>query len=279
MIGRRMFVTVVSRPTRCPSDNGYATSMSCRGRGDAPGPGPLGGGRRGAGRGVEAARARPGPSRSMLNPSQYFHPKWESSGMLPHRATRVYGKEERESADHCKWESPAAPPSQRRAAASRVSHPRGGRAPSLPPAADRRAQPALRRGTMILLAYRHGAARERALAPGSVALAGQASWRTAPSRSGGEAEDPMGEGPLRRQVVRGHGAPVPAQHRHGLDPGQRPSRRPEALEAEHRPSPALGRAGGPARPGCWSHRSGAGAGRIAPARPCASSPGARRGSS
>ena len=50
----------------------------------------------------------------------------------------------------------------------------------------------------------------------------------------------MGEGPLRWQVVRGHGAHLSlGQHRHGLDPGQRPSRRPGALEAEHRPSPAL----------------------------------------
>src|SRR3954453_8907528 len=58
--------------------------------------------------------------------------------------------------------------------------------------------------------------------------------------SGGEAEDLMHEGPLRRHVVGGHGAHLSlGQHRHRLHPGQGAPSRPEALKAEHRPGPAL----------------------------------------
>jgi hypothetical protein len=65
------------------------------------------------------------------------------------------------------------------------------------------------------------------------------SW-TAPAWSGGEAEDLVHEGPLGRYVVGGPGAHLSlGQHRHGLHPGQRPPRRPEALEAEHGSGPAL----------------------------------------
>jgi hypothetical protein len=68
----------------------------------------------------------------------------------------------------------------------------------------------------------------------------QASLWPALFHSGGEAEHPVDERPLRRRVVGGHGAHLSlGQHRHGLDPGQRPSRRPEAAEAEHRPGSAL----------------------------------------
>src|SRR5215212_10691072 len=58
--------------------------------------------------------------------------------------------------------------------------------------------------------------------------------------SGGEAEDLMHEGPLRRHVVGGHGAHLSlGQHRHRLHPGQGAPSRPEALKAEHRPGQAL----------------------------------------
>src|SRR3954453_19394735 len=54
--------------------------------------------------------------------------------------------------------------------------------------------------------------------------------------SGGEAEDLMHEGPLRRHVVGGHGAHLSlGQHRHRLHPGQGAPSRPEARKAEHRP--------------------------------------------
>src|SRR3712207_1167685 len=62
----------------------------------------------------------------------------------------------------------------------------------------------------------------------------------APFRSGRQAEELMDEGPLGRHVVRRRGAHLPlGEHRHGLDAGQGPPRRPEVLEAEHRPRPAL----------------------------------------
>src|SRR3954464_9476413 len=58
--------------------------------------------------------------------------------------------------------------------------------------------------------------------------------------SGSKTEDLMHEGPLRRHVVGGHGAPLSlGQHRHRLHPGQGAPSRPEALEPEHRPGPAL----------------------------------------
>src|SRR3954471_6635938 len=58
--------------------------------------------------------------------------------------------------------------------------------------------------------------------------------------SGSKTEDAVYKGPLRRHVVHGHGAHLSlGQHRHGLDPGQGAPRRPEALEVEHRPGPAL----------------------------------------
>src|SRR3954453_15258879 len=58
--------------------------------------------------------------------------------------------------------------------------------------------------------------------------------------SGGEAEDLMHEGPLRRHVVGGHGTHLSlGQHRHRLHPGQGAPRRPEALEPEHRPGSAF----------------------------------------
>src|SRR3954454_4561321 len=58
--------------------------------------------------------------------------------------------------------------------------------------------------------------------------------------SGSKTEDTVYKGPLRRHVVHGHGTHLSlGQHRHGLDPGQGSPRRPEALEAEHRPGPAL----------------------------------------
>src|SRR3954464_9092196 len=58
--------------------------------------------------------------------------------------------------------------------------------------------------------------------------------------SGSKTEDAVYKGPLRRHVVHGHGAHLPfGQHRHDLDPGQGSPRRPEALEAEHRPGAAL----------------------------------------
>src|SRR5215207_3034522 len=50
----------------------------------------------------------------------------------------------------------------------------------------------------------------------------------------------MDEGPLRRQVVHGHRTHLSlGEHRHGLDAGQGAPGGPEALEAEHRPGPAL----------------------------------------
>ena len=52
----------------------------------------------------------------------------------------------------------------------------------------------------------------------------------------GETEELVNEGLLGGHVVGGHGAHLSlGQHRHGLDAGQRPPRRPEALKAEHRP--------------------------------------------
>jgi hypothetical protein len=61
-----------------------------------------------------------------------------------------------------------------------------------------------------------------------------------PGHSCGEAEDLVDEFPLRRHVVRRHGAHLSlGQHRHRLHPGQRPPRRPEAPEAEHRAGQAL----------------------------------------
>src|SRR4051812_34960293 len=59
-------------------------------------------------------------------------------------------------------------------------------------------------------------------------------------RSGGEAEDLVDEGPLRRHVVGRRGRHLSlGEYRHRLDAGQRPPRRPEALKAEHRPGQAL----------------------------------------
>jgi uncharacterized protein YjbI with pentapeptide repeats len=59
-------------------------------------------------------------------------------------------------------------------------------------------------------------------------------------RSGGEAEDPVDEGPLRRHVVGWHEADLSlGQHRHRLHPRQGSPGGPEAAEAEHRPCPAL----------------------------------------
>src|SRR3954466_7728778 len=58
--------------------------------------------------------------------------------------------------------------------------------------------------------------------------------------SGSKTEELLYKGPLRRHVVHGHGAHLSlGQHRHDLDPGQGSPRRPEALEAEHRPGQAL----------------------------------------
>ena len=45
---------------------------------------------------------------------------------------------------------------------------------------------------------------------------------------------------LRRRITLGHGTHLSlGQHRHRLDPSQRPLRRPEALKAEHEPGQAL----------------------------------------
>ena len=61
-----------------------------------------------------------------------------------------------------------------------------------------------------------------------------------PGHSCGEAEDPVDEGPLRRQVVGRHDAHLSlGEHHHRLGPGQGPASGPEALEAEHGPNPAL----------------------------------------
>src|SRR5215212_2816786 len=58
--------------------------------------------------------------------------------------------------------------------------------------------------------------------------------------SGSKTENAVYKGPLRRHVVPRHASHLPfGQHRHGLDPGQGPASGPEALEAEHRPGPAL----------------------------------------
>src|SRR3954464_8100068 len=63
---------------------------------------------------------------------------------------------------------------------------------------------------------------------------------TASSRSSCKAEDLLYKGSLRRHVIPGHGTHLSLdQHRHCLDAGQRPLRRPEALKAEHRPGQAL----------------------------------------
>jgi hypothetical protein len=52
-------------------------------------------------------------------------------------------------------------------------------------------------------------------------------FRPIPVRSGGKAEDLVYKGPLGRQVVGGHGTHLSlGQHRHRLDAGQRPPRRP-----------------------------------------------------
>jgi hypothetical protein len=75
---------------------------------------------------------------------------------------------------------------------------------------------------------------------GSVALAGRRRAPPALLGSGGEAEDPVDEGALGRDVVRGHHTHLSlGQHRHDFHAGQGPPRRPEALETEHRPCPAL----------------------------------------
>src|SRR6476620_2782270 len=59
-------------------------------------------------------------------------------------------------------------------------------------------------------------------------------------RSGNKAEDLLYKGSLRRHVIPGHGTHLSlGQHRHRLDAGQRPLRRPEALKAEHGPGQAL----------------------------------------
>src|SRR5215213_6696702 len=59
-------------------------------------------------------------------------------------------------------------------------------------------------------------------------------------RSGRKAEDLVYKGPLRRHVVPRHGLYLSlGEHRHRLHPGQRPSRRPEALEPQHGSCPAL----------------------------------------
>ena len=59
-------------------------------------------------------------------------------------------------------------------------------------------------------------------------------------RSGGEAEEAGDESPLGRHVIPGRGAHLSlGEHRHCLHTRQRPPRRPEAPEAEHRPGQAL----------------------------------------
>src|SRR5918912_255207 len=59
-------------------------------------------------------------------------------------------------------------------------------------------------------------------------------------RSGRKTEDLLYKGSLRRHVTLGHGTYLSlGQHRHRLDAGQRPLRRPEALKAEHGPGQAL----------------------------------------
>ena len=56
----------------------------------------------------------------------------------------------------------------------------------------------------------------------------------------GETEEAGDEGALRRHVIPEHGAHLSlGQHGHSLHPGQRPPRRPEAREAEHRPGQAF----------------------------------------
>src|SRR4051794_36077877 len=78
-----------------------------------------------------------------------------------------------------------------------------------------------------------------ASARGSVALAVKDCCSTASFFSGRKAEDLLYKGSLRRHVPLGHGTHLSlGQHRHRLDPGQRPLRRPEALKAEHGPGQA-----------------------------------------
>src|SRR3954468_4853174 len=63
---------------------------------------------------------------------------------------------------------------------------------------------------------------------------------TASSCLGRKAEDLLYKGSLRRHVTPGYGTHLAlGQHRQRLHPGQRPLRRPEALEAEHGPGQAL----------------------------------------
>src|SRR3954453_22800284 len=63
---------------------------------------------------------------------------------------------------------------------------------------------------------------------------------TASSCSGHKAEDLLYKGSLRQHVTPGHGTHLSlGQHRHRLDAGQRPLRRPEALKAQHGPDQAL----------------------------------------
>src|SRR3954447_19958015 len=60
------------------------------------------------------------------------------------------------------------------------------------------------------------------------------------SCSGHRAEDLLYKGSLRQHVTPGHGTHLSlGQHRHRLDAGQRPLRRPEALKAQHGPDQAL----------------------------------------
>src|SRR4051794_14218306 len=59
-------------------------------------------------------------------------------------------------------------------------------------------------------------------------------------RSGRKSENLLYKRSLRRHVTPGHGTHLSlGQHRHCLDAGQRPLRRPEALKAEHGPGQAL----------------------------------------